>query len=873
MKNLLNIFLLLVAGLFITVSISAEELIDNAFFAFEADEIIGINGTWSNKPQYTITSEQASNLGVRSFKVDLDASISTNVQTTSPSGSLVMDNGAEYMISMKVLVPMETSLSGFTFLIGQTLKTKHIYFADYGIVKDGTWQTISFNYTSPSDVHEGGRLGFRALKNVAESGTFYIDDIMMEGEIPSVGLPGLGFDPDDLSWSVPEGDLTHQPNIIVIMTDEHSIRTIGAYREQLTDDQAYIWGDNIKVETPNIDRIASEGALCTNYYASSPSCTPSRGSFLTGLSPYIHRAHKNDMQMNVNVVSIGEYFKQKGYNTSYIGKWHLNEVTDENVNDYAIVPNFGFDDNAYMYHKAHPKWVEYLDRTKKGKNVEFSVMPHTHSDVSGQLPAEGKDIVYYTEFMTNSALRILDEVKDDTNPFCMMISIPDPHTPDVVHANYYNKYKDMAFDTPLTHKKPEEMKQKWASGTSKLDQRIFDDQAKDNMAQYFGMVDCIDEQVGRILGYLDDNNLTDNTILVFTADHGDMLYEHQRIDKGLVFEASSLVPFIIRYPNVIPQGKIITTPQVNTDFMPTLLGLLGGPQVEDTHGLNCADYYTGVKADEDRDVYVRYISGAVVSLINDRYKLVIANNERPWLFDLHEDPYELVNFYDDPSYEPIYTQLLSSLGQLADENQDPALSTIHSNKKVSNTVKVDVDAVTIINKVLTMEVGEDVDLYALVSASNPEAYASIKTVEWSSSKKTVAEIESNSLVSANIKALAPGETTITVSSIDGGRVDSYVLSVGVATLLPNPDVVFSDKEVKVYPSPFNEEINIVLENNEVYDQLLVYDVGGRVVYQQAITRAHNIRLNSDIIGADKVGLYLLKLIGRDKIYVAKMIKK
>ena len=114
-----------------------------------------------------------------------------------------------------------------------------------------------------------------------------------------------------------------QPNLLIIHTDEHNFRTLGCYREQLSDDQAFVWGKGVKVDTPHIDSIAHDGALCTSYYAASPVCTPSRASFISGLYPEATGSPVNDMPLNDGLVTFAEILKSRGYSTSYVGKWHL----------------------------------------------------------------------------------------------------------------------------------------------------------------------------------------------------------------------------------------------------------------------------------------------------------------------------------------------------------------------------------------------------------------------------------------------------------------------------------------------------------------------------------------------------------------------
>ena len=112
-----------------------------------------------------------------------------------------------------------------------------------------------------------------------------------------------------------------QPNVIIIQTDEHNLRTLGCYREQMNEAQAFVWGKGNKVDTPNIDSLARDGLICTNYFASSPVCTPSRASWVSGLYPQATGSANNNLPLKDSIVTFAEVLRQRGYATSYLGKW------------------------------------------------------------------------------------------------------------------------------------------------------------------------------------------------------------------------------------------------------------------------------------------------------------------------------------------------------------------------------------------------------------------------------------------------------------------------------------------------------------------------------------------------------------------------
>jgi uncharacterized sulfatase len=189
------------------------------------------------------------------------------------------------------------------------------------------------------------------------------------------------------------------------------------------------------------------------------------------------------------------------------------------------------------------------------------------------------------------------------------------------------------------------------------------------------MVRCIDDNVGKILRFLEENELSDDTIVIFTSDHGDMMCEHCRMNKGLPYKTSVGIPFVLRYPAKVPAGKVVHTAYTTVDFFPTLMGLMG---IKDglprMHGLNASVAFTSKKKEiaKDRIVYVRHSGGAWIAAFDRRYKLVISTSDKPWLFDLEKDPDELVNFYGRDEYKNEYTRLAKELKKQMMKFGEPA---------------------------------------------------------------------------------------------------------------------------------------------------------------------------------------------------------
>ena len=466
-----------------------------------------------------------------------------------------------------------------------------------------------------------------------------------------------------------------KPNIIVIMTDEHNLKTLGCYRDLLGDEQAYPWGPGVNVETPNIDSLANGGAIFSNFYSVSPTCTPARGSFLTGTYPNTHGAYENDKPLHGTSISFAQVLKEKlGYHTSYIGKFHLNGK-GKNPTSFGSPRNrsFGFDETKYLWNRGHWKYLT--------ENEDGEVQGYTYKAEEMFLNQTG---AYTTEFLVDRALNFIDEQKDSDQPFALMLSLPDPHGPNFVHAPYNVMYNDLVVDVPLTaegimnrkHARPKWNKP-WLKvmnpgsvPQNKMKNHIrkmkIQAQRQEFYRPIFGMVKAIDDNVGRILHKLDALNINDNTIVIFTSDHGDMMGEWARDEKQLPYKTSTGVPFIIRYQNQVMPGKVINSAVSALDFTPTILNMVG---------IEISDYrFEGIDRSKDLQSTETTVlddnalvfsadtwAGTWASCMTSRYKLVLSNSDIPWLFDMEKDPNELINYYGRAEYEEISSKMTTEL--------------------------------------------------------------------------------------------------------------------------------------------------------------------------------------------------------------------
>ena len=309
----------------------------------------------------------------------------------------------------------------------------------------------------------------------------------------------------------------------MILTDEHSVRTLGCYRDFFNStnqtEQAFVWGDGLEVETPHIDRLASEGALFTNFYTVAPLCTPSRASFMSGLYPQKTGSSDNHGRMYGDVDTFATVLRmQRKYYTGYFGKWHLN---GEQKPGFATKKRkFGFEDTNYQFNRGHWKFLDWTNGTKSAFLF----------DQRDNLTEFGGDVTkhYTTDYLFDRGIEFIDTALAKDKPFAYVLSIPDPHGPTEVRQPYEDMYKYMNFSLPLTtrttvRKDPatpdwnyhDHMHVPLDDADAYLDNYESNNTFYQNyMQQYFGMVKCIDDNVGKLLDHLEAKGIDNNTIIV-----------------------------------------------------------------------------------------------------------------------------------------------------------------------------------------------------------------------------------------------------------------------------------------------------------------------------------------------------------------------
>ncbi|MES2416708.1 MAG: sulfatase [Bacteroidota bacterium] len=476
-----------------------------------------------------------------------------------------------------------------------------------------------------------------------------------------------------------------RPNIIIIISDDHALSTIGAYGAK--------YG-----ATPNIDRIAKEGAVFKNAFVNNSICAPSRASLLTGKYSHLNGLKDNHDEFDATQDVFPRRMQQSGFQTAWIGKWHLKTYPQ------------GFD-----YWNILPGQGQYY-------NPSFISMKGDTSKISG----------YCTDITTDIALEWLNK-RDTTKPFCMVVGEKAPHRtwmPDTqdlgkfdqvtfpLPANFYDSYTDriaaknqdmniahtlkLGYDlkmksdtdkintaTMFTTRMNPVQRKAWNAYYDRVEEDFLSKKPTGNaliewkyqryMRDYLSTTLSLDRNIGKILTYLDKNNLAKNTIVIYTSDQGFYMGEHGWFDKRFMYEESMHAPFIVRYPGVVKPGTIMPQLVSNVDFAPTFLQL-AGIEVPTAMQGKSFDRILKNPAEKFREsVYYHYYEypgeHSVMKhfgIRTDRYKLIrFYGAQNFWeLYDLKTDPHETINLFNKKGQEALISSLKKKLLDLVTENKD-----------------------------------------------------------------------------------------------------------------------------------------------------------------------------------------------------------
>jgi len=502
-----------------------------------------------------------------------------------------------------------------------------------------------------------------------------------------------------------------RPNILILMTDQQRADSLGCYGNKVC-------------RTPNLDRLAEQGALMTNAFVANPLCMPNRATFWTGRYPSAHGVRSNGIPLSYDEITMVRVLAEAGYETASFGKIHLQpsgllecvfpdgrrmisyesrpywERTDPRQprrfyrpDDRMPVPHYGFQQiKLTIGHGEWPSGHYYWWLKENHPDVfnrrgrEHALRPPTGAMQSWKsaVPAE----CHPTRWVCDRTIEFLRTRKDTVRPFLAVCSIPDPHHPFTPPAPYCFMYDEV--DIPLPERREGDLEAKpphflryyreglKTSGTHEVPPSTFtDDHWREIIAHTYGMVTQIDDNLGRVLDCLDQEGLADNTIVLFTSDHGDLLGDHGLVLKGPYhMDGLVRVPMIWRMPGRIPAGRRLDGLFSTADVMDTLLDILGVEPPPGTQGISARAYLEG-SGPAPRDALLvendeEYLDLRLRTLITPDWKITVyAGQSYGELYDRRKDPGEFENLWDSPEHRDVKQALMERLMHALIEADDP----------------------------------------------------------------------------------------------------------------------------------------------------------------------------------------------------------
>jgi len=452
-----------------------------------------------------------------------------------------------------------------------------------------------------------------------------------------------------------------------------------------------------RLQTPNIDRLAQEGVRFDRAYCQSPVCGPSRMSFYTGRYVNSHGASWNFVPLRIGERTLGDHLRPRGIRTALVGKTHMradyagmarlgiDERSDEGIfaaecgfepyeRDDGVHPSSGHDPNpeynAYLRRHGFGgdnPWEDWANSAEGPDGEILSGWYLKNSQYPARVPAEHSE----TAYITARAIDFVEEAGDA--PWCLHLSYIKPHWPYMAPAPYATMYGPEDVPPPL--RDPREKDDPHPVYGAFQNHRVSKAFARDEVREavipaYMAMVKQIDDEIGRLLGALDQAGRMDDTMIVFTSDHGDYLGDHWLGEKDLFHEASVRIPLIIRDPSPAAdasRGTVCDALVEAVDVAPTFVDAVGGyPQPHIFDGRSLGPILRGETPEDWRRFVISEYDYAFMDarialstppreawlrmIFDGRYKYIVMENQRPLLFDLENDPDEFIDLGADPAY-------------------------------------------------------------------------------------------------------------------------------------------------------------------------------------------------------------------------------
>ena len=515
------------------------------------------------------------------------------------------------------------------------------------------------------------------------------------------------------------------PNVLLIITDQQRADHLGCY-------------GNPTVRTPNIDRLAAAGWAADRFYVSTPICMPNRSTLMTGRMPSVHGVRHNGIPLSLDVTTFPEVLRAHGYRTALHGKSHLQNMTglppsvpgpDANAGPAAPpyelrearhrvhdadryeqensalwldprhhmqVPFYGFEDVSLCTNHGDEVGGEYA-RWLRGKlpNAEAMRGPNGAIPTPGFIAPQARrtrlpEEFYPTTYVADQTIAWLERHASagETRPFFVQCSFPDPHHPFTPPGRYWSMYDPADVDVPRSFHSGAmppphvaALRRARAAGTAETGEQacfaVSEREARESIALTYGMIAMIDDAVGRVLASLGDLGLAENTVVIFTSDHGDFMGDHQLMLKGaLHFQGLIRTPFIWFDPHDPAGGRRSSDLLGTIDIASTVLDRAG---LDGFNGMQGRSMLPAIASGDGKprtrfsieEETQRPLLGfaeriRLRTLVTERYRLsTYAGVSWGELYDYREDPDETVNRWDDPAYAGVQKELLYELAQAA----------------------------------------------------------------------------------------------------------------------------------------------------------------------------------------------------------------
>lgn len=473
------------------------------------------------------------------------------------------------------------------------------------------------------------------------------------------GAEALGSD-DSQPCMPSERTAMTRPNILLISTDQQRYDMVAA-------------AGNPAVSTPNLDRLASEGALFENCYVQNPVCSPSRASLMTSTYVSTHGLYENGVDIDPGTRVFSKDLAEAGYDCGLVGKFHLHSCfhgrTEPRLDDGFRVFRWAHDPYPGSSENAYHRWLRAsypeLYENALGSNGSFDTIPTK---------------AHYSHWIAEETISFLTTDRRGDEPFFFVANFFDPHHGFGAPEEYLRRYDEVELPPVNTREGELEDKpeiQRWTSrhgGGGMPSYTDLDEAGLDEVRRaYYAMVSLVDDEVGRILATLEEEGLAESTIVVFTSDHGELLGDHQLLRKGpFLYDCSVRVPLIVRWPGVVPGGLRCEELVQWVDLAPTVLEAAGIDRPRSYQGQSLLPLLRGEQVQWRDWALSQYRSsgdpanpGAHLTMLrHDRWKLIThhgapstARQRDGELYDLENDPGELVNLWGDPEHREVRLEL------------------------------------------------------------------------------------------------------------------------------------------------------------------------------------------------------------------------